>query len=169
VRAGSRPRAAGRRRARPRLHEHLGPARDRALFATIAFAVALGITRALTTVLHEEGAGADGGIVIGGVHVHHLVFGIAGLLGVGYVWLLQRGLDHEHHRRASRLAAVVYGASAALVLDEFALWLNLRDVYWQRQGRESLEVAAAFGAVLLASVLVAPFVIAVRDHRRRSR
>lgn len=34
---------------------------------------------------------------------------------------------------------LVYGAGAALVLDEFALWLNLQDVYWARQGRASLD------------------------------
>jgi hypothetical protein len=37
---------------------------------------------------------------------------------------------------------------AALILDEFALWLNLSDVYWQRQGRESYEAMALFGSVL---------------------
>ena len=45
------------------------------------------------------------------------------------------------------------GAFAALTLDEFALWLNLRDVYWERKGRESFEALALFGGLLAVGVL----------------
>ena len=37
---------------------------------------------------------------------------------------------------------------AALTLDEFALWLNLKDVYWAREGRESIDAVVLFGALL---------------------
>ena len=43
---------------------------------------------------------------------------------------------------------MLYGIAAALTLDEFALWLNLRDVYWEREGRESIEAMAVFGGLL---------------------
>jgi hypothetical protein len=43
---------------------------------------------------------------------------------------------------------MLYGVAAALILDEFALWLNLSDVYWQREGRESYEAMALFGSLL---------------------
>ena len=43
---------------------------------------------------------------------------------------------------------MLYGIAAALTLDEFALWLNLRDVYWEREGRESIEAIAVFGGLL---------------------
>jgi hypothetical protein len=39
---------------------------------------------------------------------------------------------------------------AALTLDEFALWLNLEDVYWAKEGRESIDAVVLFGALLSA-------------------
>jgi hypothetical protein len=94
------------------------------------------------------------------------VFGIFGLLAVGYGWLLLFGIENGPSRRAFRLTALVYGICAALILDEFALWLNLRDVYWQRQGRESVEALCIFGGLLLWAVLIAPFARAVWRHLR---
>jgi hypothetical protein len=46
----------------------------------------------------------------------------------------------------------LYGAGAALTLDEFALWLNLEDVYWARQGRASIDAIILFGALLLIAI-----------------
>jgi hypothetical protein len=54
-----------------------------------------------------------------------------------------------------------YGVGAALTLDEFALWLNLRDVYWEREGRASLEALALFAAALAVAALGAGFFGAV--------
>ena len=42
----------------------------------------------------------------------------------------------------SQLMALLYGVGAALTLDEFALWLRLEDVYWAREGRESIDARA---------------------------
>src|ERR1700755_3002310 len=116
------------------LHHHLGPRRERAMFAALGFTVALAITRGITTWLHDNGAGANGGVIVGGVHIHHLVLGIFGLLLLGFGWLLLYGGENQPRRRWFRLTALGYGICAALILDEFALWLNLRDVYWERQG-----------------------------------
>ena len=144
------------------------------MFASLGFTLALALTRGTTTILHDRGAGANGGIVVGGVHVHHLVFGIVGMLALGYSWLLLFGLEPGPPRRAFRLTAAAYGVASALILDEFALWLNLKDVYWQRQGRESVEALALFGGLLLWAALIAPFARAVWRHlgaaltRRRS-
>ena len=154
---------------RPRLHHHVSARRDRALFATLGFVVGVLVTRGITTVLHYRGAGPNGGIVIGGVHIHHMVFGIILLLGDSYAWLLLTAIDHEHHRRRSRLSAAVYGVAGALILDEFALWLNLRDVYWQRQGRESVDALAAFAALLAAASIAGPFLSALAKHHRKSK
>ncbi len=153
-------------RPRPRLHHHLGPRRERAMFATFGFVIALGITRGITTVLHYRGAGPNGGIVIDGVHIHHLVFGIVGMLLIGYAWLLLYGFDRRPRRRAFRLTGFAFGAAAALILDEFALWLNLKDVYWQRQGRESVEALGLFAGLLLWALLIAPFARALWRHLR---
>jgi hypothetical protein len=148
------------------LHHHLSPRRERAMFASLGFVIALVITRGVTTWLHYRGAGPNGGIVVRGVHIHHLVFGIVGLLVIGYGWLLLYGLEPQPSRWAFRLTGFGYGAASALVLDEFALWLNLKDVYWQHQGRESLEALAIFAGLLLWAVLIAPFARAVWRYLR---
>jgi hypothetical protein len=139
------------------LHHYLSPRRERVMFATLGFTLALAVTRGVTTVLHKRGSGPNGGIIVGGVHIHHFVFGMVGLLLLSYGWLLLYGIDHRPSRRWFRLTAFGYGVCAALILDEFALWLNLRDVYWERQGRESVEALATFGGLLLWVVLIAPF------------
>jgi hypothetical protein len=46
----------------------------------------------------------------------------------------------------------LYGIGAALTLDEFALWLNLEDVYWTRKGRQSIDATILFGSILLIGV-----------------
>jgi len=51
-------------------------------------------------------------------------------------------------RRSSRITSWAYGTGAALTLDEFALWLNLQDDYWTKQGRESIDAVVLFGALL---------------------
>src|SRR5215467_4964659 len=55
------------------------------------------------------------------------------------------------------LTCMLYGIAAALTLDEFALWLNLRDVYWEREGRESIEAIAVFAAALGVAAFGGPF------------
>ena len=135
------------------------------MFASLGFAVSLALTRGITTALHYQGAGPNGGVVIGGVHVHHLVFGIVGLLATSYAWLLLYGVTAPA-RRAFRLTALAYGAWSALILDEFALWLTLKDVYWQKQGRDSIDALAAFAGLLLWAILIAPFAQAIWHHLR---
>jgi hypothetical protein len=80
-----------------------------------------------------------------------LVFGIIILLGVGYGWLadIGTGVD-DSSLLLSRLMSILYGVGAALTLDEFALWLNLKDVYWSPQGRSSIDAVILFGALLAA-------------------
>jgi hypothetical protein len=148
------------------LHHHLSPRRERAMFATLGFVVALGVTRGITTLLHKRGAGPNGGLIVGGVHIHHFVFGMVGLLLLAYLWLLLFGFEDAPPRRWFRFTALAYGICAALILDEFALWLNLRDVYWERQGRESVDALAGFAGLLLWTVLIAPFARAVWRHLR---
>jgi len=87
----------------------------------------------------------------GGSHIHHLVFGIIILLVVGYGWLADIGTGVDDSSiLLSRLMAILYGTGAALTLDEYALWLNLKDVYWSPQGRSSIDAVILFGALLAA-------------------
>ena len=51
------------------------------------------------------------------------------------------------------MSATGYGMASALTLDEFALWLNLADDYWTKQGRESIDAVVLFGSLLSLSLL----------------
>jgi hypothetical protein len=83
-----------------------------------------------------------------GLHIHHCVFGILGLLGVGYT-----DIRFQPKRvLIRRVLAVFYGVAAALTLDEFALWLRLRDVYWTPEGRESVDALIVAGACSLLAL-----------------
>lgn len=109
-----------------------------------------------------------------GRHIHHLVWGILILLLVGYGWLVEAGSGGEPTSVfAGRLLSLLYGAGAALTLDEFALWLNLEDVYWAREGRASIDAVILFGAALLIGVWGGKFLGAfvrefLRIERRRA-
>ena len=57
--------------------------------------------------------------------------------------------------RGARSIAVLFGIGTGLTLDEFALWLNLKDVYWEKQGRASIDavvIASAVSGLLLISL-----------------
>lgn len=96
-------------------------------------------------------------VSMGGRHIHHLVFGIAILLLVGYAWLAEIGVGAgASSLLASRLLSILYGVGAALTLDEFALWLNLRNVYWSPEGRTSIDMVILFGSLLAAGAWGAP-------------
>jgi hypothetical protein len=132
------------------------PRRERMFLGSLAFFAGFGVARGITYLIHN-GVGPFHDMQVGGRHLHHLVFGIGGLLGTGYLWLLLIGTDYESERRASRATALSYGLASALTLDEFALWLNLQDVYWAKQGRASIDAAAIFGGVLSIGIWGAPF------------
>jgi hypothetical protein len=130
--------------------------RRRILLAAIAFFFTFAGVRALTWSIHNN-IGPFHDIHMGGRHIHHLVFGILLLLLVGYGWMVDAGGEARGWKLAGRrLLCVLYGSAAALTLDEFALWLNLRDVYWAREGRSSLDAAVLFGALLIVGIEGAP-------------
>jgi hypothetical protein len=130
-------------------HFH-SPDQERQFISSTVFGVTFALTRAVTHAIHDK-VGPFRNVEVGGRHVHHMTFGIAGLLGVGYAWLNGFGLpDGQRQTRPSRLTSALYGAGSALTLDEFALWLNLQDDYWTTQGRESIDAVVLFGALLSA-------------------
>lgn len=132
-------------------YRHFGDRRrERQLFSTGAFFLTFAAVRAITHAIRAE-RGPFRNITPGGRHIHHMTFGITSLLAVGYLWMLEIGVKEE--RGSSRVTAALYGSGAALTLDEFALWLNLEDDYWTRQGRESIDAVALFGSLLVLSVL----------------
>lgn len=109
---------------------------EASLAATVAYFATLGLVRIFTTIAR----GPNGGYIsIGGIHVHHLVFGVLFLLIAGFLALDDIG-------RIPR--SILFGIGAALVLDEFALLVFLRDVYWLPQGMLSIA-ALAIGLMAL--------------------
>jgi hypothetical protein len=86
----------------------------------------------------------------GGLHVHHLVFGIVLMLALGFALALQPPSPWLE------IFAAGFGIGAGLTLDEYALWLHLEDVYWAEEGRRSVDavvIAALLGGLLLMGFL----------------
>ena len=139
------------------IHQHIPERPQRRLFlASISFFLTFATVRTLTLLIHNH-IGPFHDIVMGGRHIHHLVWGILLLLAVGYGWLIEVGTGaSDTSTLMSRLMSLLYGAGAALTLDEFALWLNLRDVYWAQQGRASIDAVVLFGSLLSIGTWGAP-------------
>ncbi len=130
--------------------------RSAALWMLVGFVVTYGVTRFVTVRIKNRkasGTGEDSGpikdIHIGGVHVHHQVWGILLVLVVGLLTFRFRPESPW-----VEILATLFGIGAALALDEFALWLHLEDVYWSEEGKKSIDavmIAAVFGLVLLTA------------------
>jgi hypothetical protein len=83
----------------------------------------------------------------GGVHVHHLVWGICLMMVSGFL-----AFATPMHAPWWHVAAIAFGVGAGFTLDEFALWVHLDDVYWTQEGRASLDavvVAVAFAGLVV--------------------
>ncbi len=120
--------------------------RELVAWLVLGFLVTFLVTRFVTRAIHS-GRGPFRDTSVGGVHVHHQVYGIFLLLGTGTV-----EFTYRPDGRGGVLLAVLFGAGAALTLDEFALWLHLEDVYWSREGRSSVDavlIALVVGVLLL--------------------
>jgi hypothetical protein len=137
--------------------------RERHFWASLSFAVTFGLIRLITHLIHNN-VGPFHNVSAGGVHIHHLVWGILLLLVVGYIWLSEVGASAESAPWLTGVTAALFGVAAALTLDEFALWLNLQDVYWEREGRQSIQAIMIFAGILSIGVWGGPFLHAVA-HR----
>ncbi|EME96441.1 integral membrane protein, partial [Streptomyces mobaraensis NBRC 13819 = DSM 40847] len=116
------------------------------LAALAAFVLTFLVTRVITRLI-RAGKGPFRNIRPGGLHVHHVVPGVV-LMVIGGFGAVAAG----RHGLGALIAAVLFGAGAGLVLDEFALILHLDDVYWTEQGRKSVEIVV-LTAALVALVL----------------
>ena len=116
--------------------------RQSSLNAWVSFTVTFVLLRLLTYGIRYGLLPFHNVVTRSGLHIHHFVWGILILLIVGFA-----GYMVDDIRWHPWLAAA-FGIGAALVIDEFALWLNLRDVYWAQQGRWSVDLAIAVGGLL---------------------
>lgn len=132
-----------RKRVTAAYREHVDYRREAALRMWIAFIVTFVLLRGLTYGIRYHVLPFRNVVTPGGLHIHHFVWGIFIVLIVGFLSITIN--SPQLHVWLSPL----FGLGAALIIDEFALWLNLRDVYWAREGRISVDlaivVAASFG------------------------
>ena len=115
----------------------------------VAFLASFGFIRASAHMIRAQVSWWPGNVETkGGTHVHHLVWGILLLLIFGYV-----GIAVAPGTPWRELAAVFFGIGMGLSLDEFALWLNLEDVYWSQKGRQSIDAVIVTVCLLTLTLL----------------
>src|SRR5438132_13051919 len=122
--------------------QHVDYRRQAALLMWVAFIATFVVLRLLTFSIRYHLLPVKNVVTSSGLHIHHFVWGILVLLIVGFL-----GITLWSERLHPWLGAV-FGIGAALVLDEYALWLNLQDVYWLPAGRSSIDVAILVPALL---------------------
>jgi hypothetical protein len=86
-------------------------------------------------------------VEVGGRHIHHFVPGIVLAFASAIAGMTTKDDGVE------ATAAVPFGVGVGLTLDEAALLLDLRDVYWTREGVLSVQVSLGVTATLAASIL----------------
>jgi hypothetical protein len=127
------------------------PGRESAFLVLLAFLCAFGFIRTSARLTRSVSWWPGGVETEGGVHLHHLVWGIVLLLVCGFV-AFATNLTTPWWQ----ITAVGFGVGAGFTLDEFALWVRLQDVYWADEGRASLD------AVIMAAVFAGLVVIGVQ-------
>ena len=117
--------------------------RESEFLCICAFLLSFGFIRTSAHMIRAQVSWWPGNVETkGGLHIHHMVWGIIALLVFGYL-----GVAVNPDTPWREVSAIGFGVGAGLTLDEFALWLNLKDVYWKKQGRRSID------AVIVATAL----------------
>jgi hypothetical protein len=114
----------------------------------VAFLVTFGFIRTSAHLIRAQVKWWPGNVEVGGTHIHHLVWGIGLMMISGYVGVTIAPPSPWHE-----IVSVLFGVGMGLALDEFALWLDLKDVYWSDQGRKSID-AVIVAATITGMVLV---------------
>jgi hypothetical protein len=130
------------------LDQVVGEHRDGIFLVLAGFILSFAFIRMSTRLIRSPRVPWWPGSVVsdGGVHIHHLVFGICLMILAGAV-----GFASSGDRPWFDIAAGLFGVGVGLTIDEFALWVYLEDVYWSEEGRKSVDatVIAAAGMLLL--------------------
>jgi hypothetical protein len=141
-------------------HEELHPAQQSALISWLAFTVTFATVRLITHDI-RAGRGRLHNLSVGSVHLHHYMWGILTVSTVGGVAI--RGDDRV---RRHPFVATAYGAGLALIVDEFALLLDLEDVYWAKQGRQSVDLGIGLISTTGTLLLGLPVLRRIRSNRQ---
>jgi hypothetical protein len=130
------------------LSSKVEPGRECAFLVLLAFLISFLFIRTSARLIRDPNiTWWPGNVEAGGVHIHHLVWGISLLLIGGFAAFVS-----DLYAPWWQATAIIFGVGAGLTLDEFALWLRLEDVYWSEQGRESID--AVIVATLVAGLVV---------------
>ncbi|MGH3398426.1 MAG: hypothetical protein ACRDPO_27440 [Streptosporangiaceae bacterium] len=126
-----------------------GPSLRPMLWMFLAILATFLITRTVTRLIRSGSGGRAGlgNVRIAGTHIHHQVFGILIIIGTGIVLVSERPQG-----AALDIAAAIFGVGVGLTVDEFALWLQLEDVYWTSEGRKSVD--AIFCVLVITGALL---------------
>jgi hypothetical protein len=144
------------RDARDVFRNDLDATQRSALLSWLGFTSTFGAVRGITYAI-KEGKGPFGNLSVGGEHLHHYMWGIGLVSGVGGI-----AVHGDDKRRRHPAVAIAYGAGLALIVDEFALLLDLRDVYWARQGRISVDLGVVGSALVGTYFAAQPLLRALR-------
>lgn len=117
-------------------------------FFFLALVVGFAFIRFSVRMIRAQVRWWPGNVQPGGLHIHHVVFGVVFMVAGGLAGLVVPPENHVF----TAVAGGVFGLGTALVLDEFALILHLRDVYWSEEGRTSVD--AIFVAIAVTGLLV---------------
>ncbi len=147
-------------RLRRVLRDDLDQGQRAALASWLSFTATFAAVRGITYSI-RAGRGPFHNISAGGEHLHHYMWGIGMLAGVGAI-----AVHGEERQRRHPAVAMSYGSGLALIVDEFALLLDLRDVYWAKQGRLSVDVGIGGIAATGSYFALLPVVRAMRKRRR---
>jgi hypothetical protein len=135
------------------------PGKELHFLILIAFVLSFGFIRTSAHLIRAQVSWWPGNVETkSGTHVHHLVWGILLLLSMGYV-----GISTDIGSPWLEMVAVAFGIGMGLTMDEFALWLNLQDVYWQEKGRQSIDAVVVTVSLLVIAMLGLQFWIDVWD------
>jgi len=145
-------------RLRHQWGERLEPGEQATVLAWASFTLTFAGLRGLTHWIRAGHGPSSGGMKLGGRHFHHYNIGIGLLAVVAAVGL--RGTEKQRQHPA---AAVAFGAADAMIVDELALLLDLKDVYWAKEGRESVDVA--IGVIAAGATVVAGMPFWPHAHR----
>jgi hypothetical protein len=141
----------------------LDPGQQSALISWLSFTGAFGGVRGITHAI-KDGKGPFKNLSVGGEHLHHYMWGIGLVSGVGAAAV--RGTEQQRRHPA---VAISYGSGLALIVDEFALLLDLKDVYWAKQGRISVDLGIGGSAVAGSYFAALPLLRAIRADRARGK
>jgi hypothetical protein len=135
------------------------PGREAHFLVLLAFLCSFGFIRTSAHMIRAQVSWWPGNVETkSGTHIHHMVWGILLLMTMGYL-----GIAVAPDSPWRELIAVAFGIGLGLTLDEFALWLNLEDVYWQEKGRESIDAVIVAATLLTLTLLGLSFWIDVYE------